>query len=77
VLLTITETIFWKQVILTWIKKENFIREGVGGRGRNDPNVVCTYEWNKILKKGKFHNDEREGNLLKYKIQINGFNNRP
>jgi hypothetical protein len=28
--------------------------EGVGEGGRNDPNIVCIYEWNKIfLKKAK------------------------
>jgi hypothetical protein len=26
------------------IEKNIFVREGVGGRGRNDPNIVCTYE---------------------------------
>jgi hypothetical protein len=29
------------------------VREGVGKEGRNDPNIVCTYEYNKNLKKKK------------------------
>jgi hypothetical protein len=29
------------------------LREGAGEEGRNDPNIVCTYEYNKNLKKLK------------------------
>jgi hypothetical protein len=29
------------------VGKGGGIKEGVGGRGRNDSNIVCTYEKNK------------------------------
>jgi hypothetical protein len=27
------------------------VREGMGEGGRNDPNIVCTYEYKKVFKK--------------------------
>jgi hypothetical protein len=29
------------------------VREGVGGGGRNDPNIICPYELKKIKKQNK------------------------
>jgi hypothetical protein len=32
---------------------EGGVKEGVGVRGRNDPNIVCTNEYNKKRKRKK------------------------
>jgi hypothetical protein len=40
------------------------VREGAGGRGENDPNIVCTYEYNKKREKKQIKKKETCHNLL-------------
>jgi hypothetical protein len=46
------------------------VREEVGERGRNDPNIVCTYEFKKNLKKiyGMSMNPVEHHSLFQYKM---------